>query len=76
MNKLVDILTSLKLTVVTLIFALGLVFIGTIAQVRLGLWVVQEEYFSSYFVWWGPQGAAWKVPTYEPPHEPPRIVVE
>ena len=64
MNKLVDILTSLKLTVVTLIFALGLVFIGTIAQVRLGLWVVQEEYFSSYFVWWGPQGAAWKVPVY------------
>jgi hypothetical protein len=64
MNKLVDILTSLKLTVVTLILALGLVFIGTIAQVRLGLWVVQEEYFSSFFVWWGPQGAAWKIPVY------------
>jgi hypothetical protein len=64
LNKLVDILTSLKLTVVTLSLALGLVFIGTIAQVRLGLWVVQEEYFSSYFVWWGPEGAAWKIPVY------------
>lgn len=64
MNKLVDILTSLKLTVVTLALALGLVFIGTIAQVRLGLWVVQEQYFSSYFVWWGPQGSSWQIPVY------------
>src|SRR5687767_2557883 len=52
LNKLVDILTSLKLTVLCLTLALGLVFIGTLAQVRLGLWVVQEQYFGSYFVWW------------------------
>lgn len=64
MNRLVDILTSLKLTVVCLALALGLVFIGTIAQVRLGLYIVQEQYFSSYFVWWGPQGASWKIPVY------------
>src|SRR5688500_11170548 len=52
LKKLVDILTSLKLTVLCLTLALGLVFIGTLAQVRLGLWVVQEQYFASYFVWW------------------------
>jgi hypothetical protein len=63
-NKLVDILTSLKLTVVCLVLAAGLVFIGTIAQVRLGLWIVQEEYFGSYFVWWGPQGSNFQIPVY------------
>lgn len=64
LKKLVDLLTSLKLTVVCLALALGLVFIGTIAQVRLGLYIVQEQYFSSFFVWWGPQGADWKIPVY------------
>lgn len=64
LNKVVDILTSLKLTVVCLILALGLVFIGTIAQVNLGLYIVQEQYFSSYFIWWGPQGSNFKIPIY------------
>jgi hypothetical protein len=64
LNKLVALLTSLKLTVVCLTLALGLVFIGTIAQVRLGLYIVQEQYFSSYFVWWGPEGSSFKFPVY------------
>src|SRR5687768_773430 len=64
LNKLVDILTSLRLTVVCLTLALGLVFIGTIAQVKLGLYIVQEQYFSSYFIWWGPQGSNFKFPVY------------
>jgi hypothetical protein len=51
LNKLVDILTSLKLTVICLSLALGLVFIGTLAQVHLGLYIVQEEYFGSYIAW-------------------------
>src|SRR5688500_16049499 len=64
LNKWVDIRTSLRLTVVCLNVALGLVFIGTIAQVKLGLYIVQEQYFSSYFVWWGPQGSNFKFPVY------------
>ena len=64
LKTVVNVLTSLKLTVVCLTLALGLVFIGTIAQVRLGLWTVQEQYFSSFFVWWGPQGSSWKIPVY------------
>ena len=64
LDKLVDILTSLKLTVVCLALALGLVFIGTIAQVQLGLYIVQEQYFGSYFVWWGPAGSSFKIPVY------------
>ena len=51
LNKLVDILTSLKLTVLCLSLALGLVFIGTLAQVNLGLYIVQEQYFGSYIAW-------------------------
>jgi hypothetical protein len=51
LNKVVDILTSLKLTVICLTLALGLVFIGTLAQVSLGLYIVQEQYFGSYIAW-------------------------
>lgn len=64
LNKLVDILTSLRLTVACLTLAVGLVFIGTIAQVRLGLYIVQEQYFGSFFVWWGPQGSNFQFPVY------------
>lgn len=64
LNKLVNTITSLRLTVICLVLALGLVFIGTIAQVRLGLYIVQEQYFSSYLVWWGPQGSNFKFPVY------------
>jgi hypothetical protein len=55
---------SLRLTVVTLAMALVLVFIGTLAQVKLGLYLAQERYFSSMFVMWGPQGADWRIPVW------------
>jgi hypothetical protein len=64
LHRVINFFTSLKLTVWCLAFALGLVFIGTLAQVRLGLYIVQEQYFGSFFVWWGPQGADWKIPVY------------
>lgn len=64
LKKFLNAITSLRLTVVCLSLALGLVFIGTIAQVRLGLYVVQEQYFSSYFIWWGPQGSNFKFPIF------------
>src|ERR1051325_7260804 len=55
---------SLRLTVVTLAMALVLVFVGTLAQVNLGLYLAQENYFSSLFVMWGPQSADWKIPVW------------
>src|SRR5688572_11667068 len=64
LRKLLQVLTSLRLTVVLLALALGLVFIGTLAQVNLGLYVVQEQFFSRYFIWWGPQGSNFKIPVY------------
>ena len=64
MNKVVNVLTSLRLTVVCLALALGLVFIGTIAQVKLGLYIVQDQFFNSYFVWWKPGNANFKIPVW------------
>jgi len=53
-NKLLAVLGSLKLTVVCLAFAIVLVFIGTLAQVQLGLYRVQCEFFRSFIVFWTP----------------------
>src|SRR3954470_14861303 len=56
--------SSLRLTVVTLSMALVLVFVGTLAQVKMGLYLAQEKYFSSLFVFWGPQDAKWQIPVW------------
>jgi hypothetical protein len=53
-NKLIKILTSLRLTVICLCFGIALVFIGTIAQVDEGLYQAQNRYFRSLLVWWSP----------------------
>ena len=62
--KVFKFFASLRLTVVTLTLALILVFVGTIAQVKLGLYTAQQDYFSSLFVHWGPKGAEWKIPVF------------
>src|SRR4051812_28877488 len=41
-----------------------LVFWGTIAQVELGLFKAQNEFFRSFFIYWGPKGATWKIPIF------------
>lgn len=64
LKKIIGIFTSLRLTVLCLACALVLVFVGTLAQVNLGLYVVQEHYFSRFFVWWGPAGSSWKIPIW------------
>lgn len=51
MNRLINILTSLQLTVVCLVFSLVLVFIGTVAQVDEGLYQAQARYFKSWYIW-------------------------
>jgi hypothetical protein len=55
-------LSSLRLTVVCLGFGMLLVFLGTLAQVNLGIHSVQARYFQSLFVFWSPRGAHWKIP--------------
>src|SRR3954452_24653996 len=62
LDRLVDIFSSLRLTIICLVFGLVLVFAGTIAQVELGLYKAQLEFFRSFLVFWSPKGAAWKIP--------------
>jgi hypothetical protein len=61
---LLDIISSLRLTVVFLALSVLLVFIGTVAQVDEGLYNAQHRYFRSVFIWWGPQGANWRMPVF------------
>ncbi len=54
--------SSLKLTVVCLLITCVLVFFGTLAQVKLGIYEAQQRYFSTWFVWWGPEDVTWQIP--------------
>src|SRR5215831_12600224 len=64
LDRLLNLLTSLRLTVFCLACALVLVFAGTLAQINLGLYVTQERYFHSLFVFWTPAGTNWHIPVW------------
>jgi hypothetical protein len=64
MKTCIRIITSLRLTVVCLLMAIVLVFVGTLAQVKLGLYVTQTQYFQSLFVYWSPEGKDWRIPVW------------
>ena len=49
-NRTLQILTSLKLTVACLAAAMLLVFFGTLAQVDEGLYAAQDRYFKSFLI--------------------------
>jgi hypothetical protein len=61
-TRVVKFISSLWLTVALLALALVLVFAGTLAQVKLGLYDTQAQFFHSYLVWWTPPGMAFKIP--------------
>lgn len=64
LDRLIKIFTSLKLTVVLLTLGLILVFWGTLAQVTLGLYKAQNDFFRSFFVFWSPEGSDWRIPIF------------
>ena len=41
---------SLRLTVALMVLSIGLIFFGTLAQTRAGIWQVMDEYFRSFYV--------------------------
>lgn len=51
MKSVLKNLSSLRFTVVLLLFSLMLVFAGTLAQVKLGIFRTQEIYFESFFIY-------------------------
>jgi hypothetical protein len=68
LDSIVKFFTSLKLTVVCLTLAMVLVFIGTMAQVDLGIHAAQQKYFQSLFIYWSPPNSTWKIPCFPGGH--------
>lgn len=64
LERLIRFFTSLRLTVVLLALGLVLVFWGTLAQVSLGLYKAQNEFFRSFFIYWQPGGSGFKIPVF------------
>ena len=59
-----DFFVSLKLTVVLLALSIILIFWATLAQVHLGIWGVQEQFFRTFFVLAKIRGTAVPVPVF------------
>jgi hypothetical protein len=68
LRKIVDLFTSLKLTIVCLAAGMALIFAGTLAQVHLGIHEAQQRYFQSILVWWPPDGRGFKIPIFPGGH--------
>ena len=64
MDGLFEVMTSLRLTVVCLALAVVLVFWGTLAQVDLGLYKAQNEFFRSLFICWTVPRWGLKIPVF------------
>jgi hypothetical protein len=64
LKNCLNFLTSLRLTVVLLGLALILVFVGTLAEVQMGLYQAQAEIFRSFFVHWTPAGSHLRIPVF------------
>jgi ABC-type transport system involved in cytochrome c biogenesis permease subunit len=52
LRDLRDVLVSLKLTAVLIVFSCVLILAATLDQVNLGIWAVQEKYFRTFVVYW------------------------
>ena len=63
-KNLFNVCSSLKLTVVLLVLGCVLVFWGTLAQVHLGLYKAQNEFFRSFFITWQPANGGFKIPIF------------
>ena len=62
--RLYNFFSSVKLAVVLLALGLILVFWGTLAQVKVGLYQAQNEFFRSWFIYWQPQGSGVRIPIF------------
>jgi len=67
-RKLINLITSLKLTIICLAAGMALIFAGTLAQVHLGIHEAQQRYFQSFFVWWPPESRGIKFPIFPGGH--------
>ena len=63
-SRLVEALSSLKLTLACLVALMILVVACTLAQVSLGTHLAVERYVRAFLVWWSPEGCAFQVPIF------------
>src|SRR5688572_30711914 len=63
-DRVINFFTSLRLTVVCLGLAVVLIFVGTLAQVDLGLYKAQAQFFQSFFIYWTPGDSNFKIPVF------------
>jgi ResB-like family len=68
LRRFIDLITSLKLTIVCLAAAMVLIFAGTLSQVHLGIWEAQQRYFQSLFIWWPADSNGFKIPIFPGGH--------
>ena len=69
LRQLLDIITSLKLTIVCLAAAMILIFAGTIAQVHLGIYEAQRRYFPKLCrIWWPAESNGFQIPIFPGGH--------
>ncbi|MGA3180753.1 MAG: cytochrome c biogenesis protein ResB [Verrucomicrobiota bacterium] len=64
LRRCINFLTSLRLTVACLGLAIILVFVGTLAEVRMGLYQAQTEIFRSFFIHRTLPGTHWSIPVF------------
>ncbi len=64
LDRLIKFFSSLRLTVACLALGMLLVFAGTFAQVELGLYKAQNDFFRSFFIYWTPAGSSWRIPVF------------
>jgi hypothetical protein len=64
LGRLVEGLSSLKLTLCCLALLMILVVACTLAQVQLGTHLAVEQYIRSFVVWWTPDGSGTRVPVF------------
>lgn len=64
MLKRLKSLASIKFGIVLLVLLMCLVVFCTLAQVHLGIFGAVKVYMRAWIVWWGPQGATWKLPIF------------
>src|SRR4051794_4675745 len=67
-TRFIDLITSLKLTIVCLAAAMALIFAGTLAQVHFDIHDVQERYFQSWLVWWPADTHGFRMPIFPGGH--------
>lgn len=63
-KTLFNLFSSLRLTVACLVLGCVLVFWGTLAQVHLGLYKAQNEFFRSFFIFWQPANGSLEIPIF------------